>query len=1443
MVSINFLPMAQQKRLEELQRDIAAGRVCVLIGAGVSFRSGMVDGPSLARALADGRGLGAATDGDLIATCDALEQEYGSAWLRQTLAPLLNDEGIPLSDAHRILARSSYAAYFTTNVDRLTEWALEDAGVPCSPVFLPQDAALLNNGRRPVIKIHGTIDHPHTMVFTSSEMAAFEGLMADLLRQVLEQKQLLIVGYRGTDPNFLRILDLVNDRSGGQPHVLIDFGREADRADLLARQIYLIDPGPGAYDRLPDVLGYLGGLDDAQLDLCRRETVVRGNPFPGLSPYGVSAGNFYGRGDMVANLCDRLPALSPVTVFFGDSGCGKTSLFQAGVLPELDRRGDAWALVATDPGGDPGQRMEAAVCARLGLNAGNPLPKTLERLMPEGRRLVVVIDQFERVLLPDMSPQADRFLSRTLPDLARRFGETLRVLIVLRSDALYRLHPYRDHPQLRGVYLGAEMLDTLTVKAAATVVRQVFLGKGFALTAGAVKALIDGTVIPGGQRVYLPYLQLLARALFTRLTESIPSVRTAEGPHPVSRRDVGQLESTDIILRHVRDGALALARIEPDRASVLKLYDLLTERHRRAILREDRLTAEFAEPDRVGRLLQELETRRLVHFDEILEGYELVHDSLVEPIRSFLDSQRVDFSRGDLVVLARRLFAGEQPADTTCANLVLYCLRQDLSPAWVERSAEPGAGWPALWAEIRLACPTPLRTAVWTRLALWVERTGQVPADLTVVEVLRLLITTRDPAMALALCRILRQQSLTGKDIETLWQWVDPDHADEAGEEADGLLARLGLGDRPVGALDGGPLRLGWHEVVAAIIGILTAPRRVPVERMFSGYGSRVYSEAGWWTPFVARLLERAAKRSGGPARDRLDALLGELDDDPELLHGYTTALLARPEKEAERRPDRFQRILSLLARRLRQEPPDRFLAVAEVLLPHSPKTVLTQFQPVFPELLRAGVARRAARLLALGAQEEADIGALLDRADLARDPEEASWLRHAALESPAEVEGEKIKVGEEFSDAVADIHWEVVRAYLSDQILGKEWCTDLLFEIANWTDQGLIVGSYGLMLLDNGLDQAASWTLWTRLWRLLCLETLRRGAAQGAEMPEGDPLTAPWPEVAMLWDQALEALWGVEAAIPRAAGDLDGRLRWLRQALRTTDMEQSGSDGLLALLDEWFSAYPDLGYTLRATWASTTRPLPARSVTFARLSIWCAVSEGGKKSRLDRLISEYDLQDLVRVGPLQESLETYKHAEDRGLLRDVILVAEEIIAHVVPLLTPTMPGVESFLWALIGRSGWVGLPGLTERQRSDDLIAALCRVYAGAEQALLDSLPGQLCQPDWTLRVMVRVACQCPDLSSAPLAQAIADVIAEGDRLPELAEALALLGRMPATAEARALLRGLMGDPPAVLDDAMVGAAVRSLLALSEDPEDRMAALEAALRNPVAAEAWEPEV
>ncbi|MEB3168796.1 MAG: TIR domain-containing protein, partial [Synechococcaceae cyanobacterium] len=193
------------------------------------------------------------------------------------------------------------------------------------------------------------------------------------------------------------------------------------------------------------------------------------SPFPGLSAYDAShAPLFFGRDQQISELSDRVrrkcSAGSGLLLLLGSSGCGKSSLLGAGLVPLLrqgEQSGEPWLLLEPfrplrDPlnqlnnslsaaGIEPfpssaAQQRLAPEAPQQGLPSAQQLLERLEqvrRRRPEAT-LLLVIDQFEELL----THQADAFLE-LLAALLRLEDNRVLLLASLRTDVLARLE---QHP-------------------------------------------------------------------------------------------------------------------------------------------------------------------------------------------------------------------------------------------------------------------------------------------------------------------------------------------------------------------------------------------------------------------------------------------------------------------------------------------------------------------------------------------------------------------------------------------------------------------------------------------------------------------------------------------------------------------------------------------------------------------------------------------------------------------------------------------------------------------------------------------------------------------------------------------------------------------------------------------------------------------------------------
>jgi WD40 repeat protein/energy-coupling factor transporter ATP-binding protein EcfA2 len=156
-------------------------------------------------------------------------------------------------------------------------------------------------------------------------------------------------------------------------------------------------------------------------------------PYPGLAPFGAQhADRFFGREAQVRTLVRELEADNRRLCIIGPSGSGKSSLVQAGLLPQLER-GSAvrapWLVRSIRATGQP--------CARLA--------EALELERPTGLRAAAgaVLEAAGRSRLVVFVDQLEELFTLATTEERRRFAEALReltadascaVVVALRAD-------------------------------------------------------------------------------------------------------------------------------------------------------------------------------------------------------------------------------------------------------------------------------------------------------------------------------------------------------------------------------------------------------------------------------------------------------------------------------------------------------------------------------------------------------------------------------------------------------------------------------------------------------------------------------------------------------------------------------------------------------------------------------------------------------------------------------------------------------------------------------------------------------------------------------------------------------------------------------------------------------------------------------------------------
>jgi len=399
-------------------------------------------------------------------------------------------------------------------------------------------------------------------------------------------------------------------------------------------------------------------------------TVDAKNPWLGLASFTEETRQyFFGRDEEVAELARRVQR-KLLTVLFGQSGLGKTSILRAGLVPRLRGQGYCPVYVRIDyskGSPEPAEQIKQAI--RLNARRSGEWTQTGVAVEGEslweflhhrddvlldesGRTLIplLIFDQFEEIFTLAQSDdfgraRAARFIAE-LADLvenrppkelearleedesaAERFDfarSDYRVLIALREDYLAPLEGLKQ--AIPSISQNRLRLAPMTgTQALATVLEP---GKGL-VTQEVAEAIVR--FVAGGAELVNAVVE---PSLLSLICRELNDARIAQGRREISLDLLAGSHATilsNFYERSLADQPAAVRRIIED--------DLLTDSGFRENVAEESLVKRFAEAGAAPNTLAVLVNRRLLRIEERLDirRVELTHDVLCGVVKASRD--------------------------------------------------------------------------------------------------------------------------------------------------------------------------------------------------------------------------------------------------------------------------------------------------------------------------------------------------------------------------------------------------------------------------------------------------------------------------------------------------------------------------------------------------------------------------------------------------------------------------------------------------------------------------------------------------------------------------------------------------------------------------------------------------------------------------------------
>jgi len=166
----------------ELTESLKKGECVLFVGAGLS--KGLPQWKELVKPLANELGVSMDKDPRIIASW--YENEFGRSKLEEEIVSQLN-KNVPLPKTHTILVNLPLKAIVATNYDNLLEKAFSERKRNVTKIVYDKQAPLAEANKLQIIKMHGDIDDPSTIVITKKDYDEYPEKHKALITHLLKK--------------------------------------------------------------------------------------------------------------------------------------------------------------------------------------------------------------------------------------------------------------------------------------------------------------------------------------------------------------------------------------------------------------------------------------------------------------------------------------------------------------------------------------------------------------------------------------------------------------------------------------------------------------------------------------------------------------------------------------------------------------------------------------------------------------------------------------------------------------------------------------------------------------------------------------------------------------------------------------------------------------------------------------------------------------------------------------------------------------------------------------------------------------------------------------------------------------------------------------------------------------------------------------------------------
>jgi hypothetical protein len=381
------------------------------------------------------------------------------------------------------------------------------------------------------------------------------------------------------------------------------------------------------------------------------------NPYKLLESYKESdSANFFGRTNDIQALLESVYR-DKITILFGESGVGKTSLLNAGLFPRL--REEGWVIISTRCLDNPVEYIKKEAIGQIEridkgetnetLKAKEGFDDFLYALSNKANdlhlRIIIVIDQAEELFtLCDETDRATFSAGLTTFLNSGTVNGNFALVLSIRADYIGDLRSWtRNKAGLDSVFSwnGLHSVTRFISEEAKLAIEGPTKQFDIVYDSSLLEELLTDLLKIGGGFVYQPYLQIVCSTLFDETIKNQPKINKTTLTLETYRK-LGN--SVGIIASFFAD-KLWMGLSQEEQLIARKVTEALTtsEGLRHQLSLEELANSVNEKLEKVAIVINRLVEKRLVHRivveDKKQPVYELIHDFLGKHIASQLSNE------------------------------------------------------------------------------------------------------------------------------------------------------------------------------------------------------------------------------------------------------------------------------------------------------------------------------------------------------------------------------------------------------------------------------------------------------------------------------------------------------------------------------------------------------------------------------------------------------------------------------------------------------------------------------------------------------------------------------------------------------------------------------------------------------------------------------------